>query len=48
MTGYDLDREIGFIFSKHHQSPEKSALLDRFVTLTQTGLPHMAYEKAKG
>ncbi|PCI34402.1 MAG: LysR family transcriptional regulator [Alphaproteobacteria bacterium] len=46
MTGYDLDREIGFILSRHHLSPEKSELVDRFISLTRSSLPDIAYQKA--
>lgn len=46
MDGYDIEREIGFIFSEHHLSEEKSELLERFVALSKSSLPDMAYEKA--
>lgn len=39
MSGYDIERQIGFIFSEHHLSEEKSGLLERFVTLTRNSLP---------
>jgi len=42
MDGYDLSREIGFIPSAHHLDPEKSALLDRFITLSRSHLPDRA------
>ncbi len=45
MKGYDFTREIGFIQSTHPTGEEKSALLDRFITLTKSSLPDMAYEK---
>lgn len=45
MIGYDIQREIGFIISKHHLSPERSDLLARFIALTQNNIPHMAYEE---
>ncbi len=45
MKGYDFEREIGFVFSEHHLSDEKSDLLKRFVDLTKSSLPDMAYEK---
>ena len=46
MEGYDIEREIGFIFSGHHLGEEKSELLERFVALTKSSLPDMAYQKA--
>ncbi len=47
MDGYDIEREIGFVFSEHHLSGEKSELLERFVTLTKSSLPDMAYEQVR-
>jgi len=47
MVGYDFDREIGFHLSTHHQSPEKSALLARLITMTQNSLPDMTYQRAR-
>ena len=41
-----LDREIGFILSRHHLSPEKAELVDRFISLTRSSLPDIAYQKA--
>ena len=46
MTGYDLDREIGFIMTRHHLSSEKSELIDRFINLTRSSLPDITYQKA--
>jgi DNA-binding transcriptional LysR family regulator len=45
MDGYDIEREIGFVFSEHHLSEEKSELLERFVTLSKSSLPDMTYGK---
>ncbi|VAV95943.1 Hydrogen peroxide-inducible genes activator, partial [hydrothermal vent metagenome] len=41
MKGYDLSREVGFIQSIHPAGEEKSALLDRFITLTRASPPDM-------
>ncbi len=45
MEGYNFDREIGFILSSHQQSPEKSDLLNRLITMTQNIIPDMTYQK---
>jgi len=44
MAGYDLNRDIGFIISNHHVSAEKTDLVERFITLTQTIIPSLAYK----
>lgn len=48
MEGYDFEREIGFIVGGHHQSAEKSDLLDRFITATQYGFSDISNQKVKG
>jgi len=45
MEGYDFDREIGFIHSSHQQSPEKSDLINRLITMTQNSIPDLTYQK---
>jgi len=42
MDGYDFEREIGFVQSNYHLGPEKSALLERFVSMTRSSISDMA------
>ncbi|WP_417624939.1 LysR family transcriptional regulator [Paremcibacter congregatus] len=43
MTGYNFTREIGLMWGDQHASPEKDALLQRFVAATQDTLPDIIY-----